>query len=94
MTTKPNPVNRKPIDRFTLAHAAVGLLLGLGRVKAPAVAALAVGWELVENPLKDRYPQVFPHPSHDTAANATCDALAVLAGWALGRYALTPPAER
>ena len=94
MKTEPNPVNRRPIDRFTLAHASVGLLLGLGRVKAPAAALVAVGWELVENPLKDEFPEVFPHPSHDTLANATCDALAVLAGWAVGRYVLTPAAER
>jgi hypothetical protein len=53
-----------------------------------------VGWELVENPLKDRWPKLFPHSSHDTPANATVDALAVLAGWAFARYVLTPRSER
>lgn len=87
-------VNHKAVDRFTVAHAAAGILLGLGRVGPGYAVALAVGWELVENPLKDAFPDVFPHPSHDSFANAAGDVLAMMGAWAFARYVLTPKDER
>ena len=78
-------VNREPVDRFTLAHLAFGAAMGLARVPWYAALPVAVGWELVENHLKDAFPQAFPNPSHDLPANAVTDALAVVAGWALTR---------
>ena len=79
-------INHDPVDRFTGAHAARGVVYGVAGVPWWAAAVAAVGWELAENPLKDRYPEWFPHASHDTAANATFDALAVMGGWALGQF--------
>lgn len=80
-------INVDTFDRFTLGHAAVGVLLGLaGASKGQALAA-AVAWELAENPLKDAFPGAFPHPSHDTRRNAVGDVIGVMAGWWLARLA-------
>jgi hypothetical protein len=79
---QPGEINGDMFDRFTIGHLAIGVLLGL--VRAPWWVALpvAIGWELAENPLKDRFPKLFPHASHDTPANAVADVAAVTAGWA------------
>ena len=74
-------INGDAVDRFTLAHGAAGVLLGLGRVPWWAALGLAVGWELAERPLKRAVPRIFPHASQDSLANATCDVLAVMLGW-------------
>jgi hypothetical protein len=78
-------INQAPADRFTLAHLVLGFVAGeLGASPLQAVA-VAVGWELVETPLKRAAPAVFPHASADTLANATVDALAFMAGYLLSR---------
>ncbi len=74
------------VDRFTLVHAAIGgvyALLGFGALLA---FVLAVGWELVENPLKAHVPALFPNATRDTLRNATGDVIALLCGWALVRW--------
>jgi hypothetical protein len=74
-------INEVAIDRFTGGHFLFGLALGaLGASEGQAVA-VAVGWELAEGPLKRIAPGAFPHPSQDSTANATMDALAMLSGW-------------
>jgi hypothetical protein len=83
---RPGEVNYHFVDRFTLAHASIGVayaLLGLGFY---AALALAVLWELVENPLKAYVPRLFPHATKDTLRNAVGDTLAVLAGWGVTRW--------
>lgn len=89
-----NPINHRAIDPFTFKHAAAGVLLGIVHVPLSTTAVLAIGWELIENPLKDRFPNWFPYPSHDSAANAVVDALAVVAGWAFARHLLMPLGSR
>jgi hypothetical protein len=74
-------INGDALDRFTIAHGAAGVLMGLGRVPWWGALVLAVGWELAERPLKRVIPRAFPHASQDSLANATCDVLAVMAGW-------------
>ena len=74
-------INGDFVDRFTLAHAAGGAALGLMRTSFPTALVVAVGWELVERPLKDAYPALFPHETQDTLPNAVGDVLAVLGGW-------------
>lgn len=69
------------VDRFTLAHAGVGAAYGLLGLGWGTVVTLAIGWELLERPLKDAIPQAFPHASQDTAANALTDVVAVIGGW-------------
>ncbi len=79
------PDEQPVLDRYTWGHAAVGVLYGLGELPWPAVAALAVGWEVIENPLKDALPQIFPDAHHDRYANAAADAAAVMLAYALTR---------
>ncbi|HUR26967.1 MAG TPA: hypothetical protein VM509_02165 [Planctomycetota bacterium] len=82
---RPGEVNYHFVDRFTLVHASIGVayaLLGLGFA---ATVVLAIGWELVENPMKAYLPRLFPHASKDTLRNAVGDTIAVVAGWALTR---------
>jgi hypothetical protein len=83
----PGEINYEPIDRYTVPHAAAGVVLGAARLPLWAVALVAVGWELVERPLKDAHPSLFPRQSQDSLANAAVDALAMVGGWALWRYA-------
>lgn len=81
----PGEINFHAVDRFTLVHGAVGA--GLGALGLPWWAAIAVtlGWELVERPLKDHYPQMFPHSTQDTMDNVVGDVAAFMLGWGGGR---------
>ncbi|HTF89585.1 MAG TPA: hypothetical protein VK843_14320 [Planctomycetota bacterium] len=82
---KPGEVNYHFLDRFTLVHASIGVayaLLGLGFA---LTAALAVAWEVVENPMKAYLPRIFPHATKDTLRNAVGDTLAVITGWYVTR---------
>lgn len=85
---KPGGINRDLLDRFTLAHAAIGALYGLIGLSLPWMLVLAVGWELVEDPLKAYLPRLFPHGTSDTLRNAVGDVVAVIGGWWIARLAL------
>lgn len=76
--------NLDMFDRFSLVHMFFGAVTGYLGAGPLATGVLAVGWEVAENPLKDRFPGVFPHAEHDTLANATGDVLATMVGWAIG----------
>ena len=78
----PGEINYEPIDRFTAAHAAVGFVMGAARVPMPLVITAAVGWEIIERPLKRAHSSLFPSQTQDSFQNATVDALAMI----LGRY--------
>ncbi len=85
MDAQPGQINGDVFDRFTFAHASVGAsaaAMGFGLM--PTVL-LALFWELIERPLKDKFPQAFPNASQDTAPNAIGDVLGVLAGWSAVR---------
>lgn len=82
---RPSEINGAAVDRFTFGHAALGVILGLKEVPFWFAATVAIGWEVIENPLKDAFPDAFPVATHDSLANATCDALAVMAGRAAMR---------
>lgn len=87
-------INTDPVDRYTSSHAGIGATLAwLG---APAWMALlvSVGWELIENDLKDELPGMFPYASHDSLANSISDTLAVLAGWRLARASAESASKR
>lgn len=85
-TALPGEINGDAFDRFTLAHAGVGVALGLLRVPWWAAVGFALAWEIAERPLKDNLPGVFPNATQDTVPNAITDAAAVVAGWALLRH--------
>jgi len=85
---KKGEINGDLFDRFTLAHFGVGVGLG-GLTPMPlwGVALVAVGWEVIENPLKDAAPDAFPNPTHDSLGNSVVDAGAMMAGAVLARLA-------
>jgi hypothetical protein len=83
------PTAIPPVDRYTVGHGMIGFLLGLASVPWWLTLAVAVGWEVVENPLKRAAPSIFPVGAPDTLANSTCDVAAWMAGYGLAR-ALPP----
>lgn len=74
-------VNKAPIDQWTLGHIAVGAGMALLRIPAPVAVGFAIFFEMIEDQLKQRMPQVFPNASKDTKANALVDALASAGGY-------------
>jgi hypothetical protein len=86
-TARPGEINHAFVDPYSLAHAAVGAILGLLGLRLEALLAIAVGWELAEHVLKNMIPAIFPHPTQDTLANSIGDVLSALLGWAIARGA-------
>ena len=80
---KPGEINHTLFDRFTLVHFAIGVAYGLLGLGLWSTLALAIVWELIENPMKFHLPLIFPHGTKDTLQNSTGDSLAVMAGWFL-----------
>ena len=72
-------------DRWTVAHALVGVAYGAAGLDAAEALILAVLWEVVENPMKDRLPALFPEAQHDAPANVAGDVAAVMLGWLASR---------
>lgn len=89
-TTPNDPI--RPVDRYTIGHFMVGFLGGLRGVPWYWALAGAVGWELIENPLKKAIPEVFPVAVPDTIENASLDVAAWMAGW--GAAQLLPPEKK
>lgn len=79
------PINQQPFDRFTIAHMAIGVILGINKMTPFGITTFAIGWELLEQPLKKKFAGIFPVASQDSLPNMTIDALAVIAGWYLVR---------
>lgn len=77
--------NKEAVDVWTLGHIAFGALLGFVGVPWWVAAAFAVGWEILERPMKATTPQMFPVPSQDSFANAAFDAVGMFGGWAAAR---------
>ena len=80
-------INHKPVDRFTLVHALSGVVAAKLGLQPSTVIVIAIGWELLERPLKRKYPTFFPHPSQDSFINATLDAGAMVGAYYLARNA-------
>ncbi len=87
-TARPGEINGSAFDRFTVGHAAVGVILGLVRVPWWVALGTAVGWEIIERPLKRHVPQMFPHATQDSLPNALVDVAAMVLGW--GAMSLFP----
>lgn len=87
-------VNVDPVDRFTLGHGAVGLMLGLWGMPWYAALGTSVVFEVLENCLfKPALPGLFPVGKRDTLANSGADTAAWMVGWSLGRAIPRPPDE-
>lgn len=76
-------INKLPVDRFTLGHLSVGMLLGLCGTGFWTTLISSLTWELLENRLKRKIPIMFPNPSLDTLSNAVADITAWMLGWAI-----------
>lgn len=76
-------------DRFTLGHGMVGACLGLAGVPWWFALAVAVGWDVIENPLKRALPRVFPDQRPDTLPHVAVDISAWMLGYGLMK--LLPP---
>lgn len=76
-----NEINGPLFDRFSLLHAGSGAVLRMAGAKFTTTLAVAIGWELLERPLKRRYPEAFPHATQDTVQNAVGDVFSMLLGW-------------
>ena len=74
-------INERPVDRFTLGHFLVGVILQRAGVTFRRAAIAGVAWELLERPLKAAVPGLFPHPQQDSMANASLDVLAWIGGY-------------
>lgn len=77
----PNAANGRPFDRFSLLHFAGGAVMGMLDFRpAPALAA-AIGWDVLERPLKDFFPQFFPVATQDSPRHVMCDVACVMTGY-------------
>ena len=74
-------VNYSLFDRYTVAHYATGIGLGVMRLKWWQALLFSIGWEIIETPLKRAVPGVFPYSSEDTLVNAIGDTIGMMAGW-------------
>lgn len=81
-------INRAPIDRYTSAHAGVGVAVAAWDIRPLAAVGIAVGWEIVENAMKAAFPEIFPYSSHDSVANAVTDTAANLIAYFFTRRAI------
>lgn len=81
-TALPGEDNYGFVDRFTAAHAAFGVLAGLGRLPAWATLTTGLVFDLViERHFKNVMPDVWPNPTQDTWMNITGDTIAMMLGW-------------
>ena len=78
---KPGEVNYELVDVYTLAHAGWGFILGKKGIGFAEVAMASIGWEIIERPLKNHLPAIFPKSSQDSLQNSIVDATATIAGW-------------
>ena len=85
---KPRPsagANQEAFDRFTLGHFGMGMALGAARATWPGILIMAIGWEIIERPMKENIPALFPQATQDSLLNATVDAISMIAGWYVTR---------
>lgn len=85
------PANQPWFDRYTSAHAGVGLTFAYYGMPTLALLVAVVGWELVENVLKDRFPSLFPYSSHDSLGNSITDGGSAIVAYLWARAALADP---
>ncbi len=76
-------VNAELFDRFTLVHFAAGGVAGAVGLPWWAIVIIGLGWELLEDPLKSLYPEVFPIATFDRKRNSFTDFLAFIGGASL-----------
>ena len=78
-------INSSPLDVFTLAHFVGGTVCGAFGIAPVVATVMGAGWEVIERPLKRRYPAAFPHPTQDTLNNSLVDFVSFMAGYYLSK---------
>ena len=86
-TAHPGEINYAFVDPYSLAHAAVGAILGLLGLRLGALLAIADRLGAGGTRPQERDSRGFPHPTQDTLANSIGDVLSALLGWAIARGA-------
>lgn len=81
-------VKKVPVDIYTLGHMAWGGALAAMGVPFWVVVGLGVGFELLEQSMKEHFPGMFPEPIQDSIAGQVTDVGAVIVGWGIVRYAM------
>ena len=90
-TARAGEINGDPIDRWTLGHVGVGVWLGLFRAPWWVALATAIGWELIERPIKNNWPTEWGYyPTQDTITNSIVDVVAMMTGWGVIRVMPKP----
>ena len=77
-------MNTELFDRFTLFHLLAGYAAKKFGISFTTTILFSIAFELLESPLKQANPDLFPHPSPDTPTNMIGDTIAVIVGWNLG----------
>jgi hypothetical protein len=86
---RPGEPNHGLVDRYTPWHVVWGGIMGMsGIVSWPVALGLSIAWEILEHPLKDHVPVLFPKSTQDTLANSAGDIAANMIGWSLGHRLL------
>lgn len=75
----PQPPNTM-LDRYTVGHAATGVLLGLNNFSLPVAAGVLIAFQVVPE-LSRMLPGSFAHPRPDTVSNAAVDFTAGMLAW-------------
>lgn len=81
--SKTGEINHDFYDRYTLIHFLIGAVYGGLQLSIWVALALAIIWEVIENPLKVHLTIFFPNATKDTWLNSTGDVLAVMTGWVI-----------
>ncbi len=77
-------INKSPVDRYTLVHAAAGVAARHYGFSFWQTLGAGFVWDYVIEPAaKDACRKCFPHPSQDSAQHAFIDALTPAAAWVL-----------
>ena len=82
-----NRYSHNYFDRFSIVHAAIGMLFALSNVPAPIAIGAQVAFELVENDLKKVTKGAWPDWKPDGAENHIGDVLTFTAGYYAARFA-------
>jgi len=85
LKTDINRINQAPLDKFTVLHFLFGVGMAKFKFKPYQAIFTAVSFELLEDVLKDRCPDIFPYSSKDSKTNSLVDVLATLTGFGVGR---------
>ncbi len=73
--------NRQFLDRYSIAHAAVGAMFEVSRVSAPLAIGSHVGFELVEDDIKRGARDIWPDSRPDSWENHLGDVGSFTAGY-------------